>query len=58
MAAAWRSWGRETKGNGKDARGGRRGADIVLKTCPKDFEFKMDGTGESSAYKYGGGFRV
>ena len=58
MAAAWRLCVGGTNEKGGDARGERRGSAMVLNICPIGLAFKIDGTGEGGAYKYGGGFRV
>ena len=44
--------------NGEEARGGRRGAAIVLNTCPMGLAFKTERIGEGGGHKYGGSSRV
>ena len=58
MAAVWWSSIGGTNEKGGDARGERRDSAMVLNICPIGLAFKIDGTSEGGAHKYGGGFRI
>jgi hypothetical protein len=56
--AAYGSAGGEANDNGEKARGERRGAAIVLNTCPIGLAFKIERIGEGGGHKYGGSSRI